>query len=144
MKSFYLKKQNDVEVKERCQVKISNRCAALENLNDDDDDDDDDEVDMDIDRAQESVRGNMKALSTERLGYYELKQHKPLFVEECSKLLEQRKQAKLQWLQNPSETNGDNLKNVRRENGRTFRNKKRKRVKEKINELEADSKIKKV
>jgi len=29
----------------------------------------------------------------------------------------------LQWLQNPSETNGDNLKNVRRETERTFRKK---------------------
>jgi hypothetical protein len=36
----------------------------------------------------------------------------------------QRKEAKLQWLQDPSEINGDNLNNVRREAGRYFRNKK--------------------
>jgi hypothetical protein len=42
-----------------------------------------------------------------------LKKHKPWFDEECYKLLDQRKQAKLQWLQDPSEINGDNLNNVR-------------------------------
>jgi hypothetical protein len=45
--------------------------------------------------------------------------------ERCSKLLDQRKQAKLQWFQDPSEINGDNLNNIRRENSRHFRNKKR-------------------
>jgi hypothetical protein len=48
----------------------------------------------------------------ESLGYYEPKQHRPWFDERCSELLNQRKQAKLQWLQDPSEINGDNLKNV--------------------------------
>jgi hypothetical protein len=43
------------------------------------------------------------------LGYYELKEHKPLFNEGCTKLLDQRKQAKLQWLQDPSKMYGDNL-----------------------------------
>jgi hypothetical protein len=42
----------------------------------------------------------------------------------CSKLLEQRKQAKLQGLQDPSETNGDNVNNVRREANNYFKNKK--------------------
>jgi hypothetical protein len=46
------------------------------------------------------------------LGYFELKNHKPWFDEGCSKLLDQRKQAKLQWLQDHSEINGDNLNNV--------------------------------
>jgi hypothetical protein len=32
------------------------------------------------------------------------------------------KQAKLQWLQDPSEINGDNLSNIRRETSRHFRN----------------------
>jgi hypothetical protein len=43
-----------------------------------------------------------------------LKKHKPWFDEGCSKLLDQRKQAKLQWLQDPNEINGDNLNNGRR------------------------------
>jgi hypothetical protein len=50
--------------------------------------------------------------------------------EECSKLLDQRKEAKLQWLQDPSEINGDNLNNVRREAGRYFRTKKREYLKD--------------
>jgi hypothetical protein len=39
-----------------------------------------------------------------------VKKHKAWFDEGCSKLLEQRKQAKFQLLQDPSEMNGDNLK----------------------------------
>jgi hypothetical protein len=38
----------------------------------------------------------------------------------CSKLLDQRKQAKLQWLQEPSEINWDNLSNLRHEASRHF------------------------
>jgi hypothetical protein len=53
----------------------------------------------------------------------ELKKNKPWFDEGCSKLLDQKKQAKLQWLQDPSEINGYNLKNVRREASRHFRKK---------------------
>jgi hypothetical protein len=52
----------------------------------------------------------MKASATENIGHYETKQHKTSFDEECSKLLDKGKQAKLQWLQNPTQTNGDNLK----------------------------------
>jgi hypothetical protein len=36
----------------------------------------------------------------------------------------QRKQAKLQWYQDPSEINGDNLKNIKHETSRHFRKKK--------------------
>jgi hypothetical protein len=70
--------------------------------------------------------------------------HKPWFDEECSKLLHQKKQAKLQWLQDPSETNGDNLNNVRREASRYFRNKKREHLKDKINELATNTKHKNI
>ena len=56
--------------------------------------------------------------------------------------LNQRKQAKLQWVQNPSQRNVDNLKNVRRETTRHFRNKKKAYLKAKIEELETNSKIK--
>jgi hypothetical protein len=41
----------------------------------------------------------------------------------------------LQWLQDPSEINGNNLNNRRREASRHFRNKKREYLKDKINEL---------
>jgi hypothetical protein len=59
------------------------------------------------------IRMNIKMSVKESLGYYELKQLKPWFDKGCSKLLEQRKQDKLQWLQDPSEINGGNLINVR-------------------------------
>jgi hypothetical protein len=45
-------------------------------------------------------------------------------------------------LQNPSQINEDTLQNVRRESGRTFRNKKREYLKGKINELENNNKKK--
>jgi hypothetical protein len=35
----------------------------------------------------------------------------------------ERKLAKLQWLQDPNEINGDNLNNIRRETNRHFRKK---------------------
>jgi hypothetical protein len=41
----------------------------------------------------------------------------------------------LLWLQDPSEINGDNLNNVRREASRHFGNKKREYLKDKINVL---------
>ena len=46
------------------------------------------------------------------------------FDEECLGFLDQRKQAKMQWIQNPSQSNVDNLNNVRCEVSRHFRNKK--------------------
>jgi hypothetical protein len=55
-----------------------------------------------------------------------------------------KKQAKLQWLQDPSEINGDNLNNVRHEASRHFRNKKRGYLKDKINELATNSKNKNI
>ena len=50
-------------------------------------------------------------------------QHKPWFNEKCSQFLGQRKQAKLQWLQDPNQSNADNLSNARREANGDFRNK---------------------
>jgi hypothetical protein len=52
MERFNHKMLYDMEVKERYEVKISNRSVALGNLNDDDDDDDD----VDISKAWESIR----------------------------------------------------------------------------------------
>jgi hypothetical protein len=58
-----------------------------------------------------------------------LKEHKLWFDKGFPKLLNQMKQAKLQWLQDPSEINGDNLNNIRREASSDFRNKKREYLK---------------
>jgi hypothetical protein len=65
--------------------------------------------------------------------------HKPWFDKGCSKLSDQRKQVKLQWLQDPSEISGDNLNNVRREASRYFRNKMREYLDDNINELTMNS-----
>jgi hypothetical protein len=90
MLRFGLKKLNNAEVKEQYQVKISNRLVALANLDDN----------VDINRASENFRDNINISAKDSLGHYELKQR--------LKLLDKRKEAKLQWLQNPSQINRDN------------------------------------
>jgi predicted nucleotide-binding protein (sugar kinase/HSP70/actin superfamily) len=50
----------------------------------------------------------------------------------------------LQWLQDPSEVNGDNLNNIRCESSRQFKNKTREYLKDKINELAINSKNKNI
>jgi hypothetical protein len=57
-------------------------------------------------------------------------------------LVDVRKQAKLQSLQDPSEVNEDNLSNVRQEASRPFRNKKREYLKDKINKRVSNGKNK--
>jgi hypothetical protein len=76
----------------------------------------------DLDTDVITIRENINILAKGSLGYFELKKNKPWFDEGCSKLLDQRKQAKLQWLHNPSKINWDSLKNTRREDSRHFRN----------------------
>jgi hypothetical protein len=130
MDRFNLKNLNDVESKQQFRVEVSNRFAALEDL----------DTEVGINSAWETIRENIKISAIESLGYFELKKHKSWFDEGCSKLLNQRKQAKLQLLQDPSEIYGDNLNNVRREASRRFRNKKREYLKDKIIELATNSK----
>jgi hypothetical protein len=103
-----------VQVKKQYQVKITHRFAALENFNDN----------VDMNTAWENIRENINISAKESLGHYKLQQHNPLFDDDCSKLRDRRKQAKLQWLQNPSHMNGDNINNIRCEASRTFRAKK--------------------
>jgi hypothetical protein len=130
MDRFNLKKLNEVEDKEKYSGEVSNRFAALE----------DSDAVVEINIIWETIRENIKISAKESLGYYELKQHKQWFDEGCSELLDQRKQAKLHWSQNPGEINGNNLNNVRRETIRHFRNKKREYLKGKINEFATNSK----
>jgi hypothetical protein len=68
---------------------------------------------VEINSAWETIRENIRISAKESPCDFELKKYKPWFYKGCSELLDQRKQAKLQWLQNPSEINGDNLKNER-------------------------------
>jgi prefoldin subunit 5 len=90
----------------------------LENLDDD----------VDINRAWEIIRENIKILAKENRK-----------DEGCSKLLDQRKQAKLQLLQDPRQIDGDNLNNIIHEANRRFVNKKRESLEDKINELAKNS-----
>jgi hypothetical protein len=91
---------------------VSNSFAALEDL----------DAEVEINSAWEMIRENIKVSARESLGYSELKKHKPWSDDESSILVDQRKQAKLQWLQDPSELNGDNLETVRREASRYLGN----------------------
>jgi hypothetical protein len=75
--------------------------AALEDL----------DTEVEINSALEMIRQNIIISAKESLHYKH--KHKPWFDKECSKLLHQGRQAKLQWLQDPSEINGDNLNNIR-------------------------------
>jgi hypothetical protein len=134
MDRFNLKKLNKVEDKQQYYVEISNRLAALENL----------DTEVDINTAWETIRENIKTLAKESLGHYELKKHTPWFDEGCSKLLYQRKQANLQWLQDTSKINGDNLNNIRREATWHFRNKKRECLKDEIDDLATTTKKKNI
>jgi len=125
---FNLRKLNEMEVKEKYQIEITNRFEALENL----------DVDEDVNRAWENIKENIKTSAKWSLGLHELKNHKPCFDKECLGFLVQRKQAKMQWIQDPSRSNVDNLNNVTRDASRHFRNKKREYLKAKIEELETN------
>ena len=116
------------------QIDITNRFAALETLNEDED----------VNRTWENIKKNIKTSAKESLGVHEWKQHKPWFDEECLGFLDQSKQAKMQWVQNPSQINVDNLKSVRREVSRHFRNKKKAYLRAKIKDFETYSKIKSI
>jgi hypothetical protein len=116
------------------QIGITNRFVAFENLN----------ADKDVNRAWENIKEDIKTPAKETLSLHELKQNKPWFDKECVVFLDQRKQAQMQWIQDPSRSNVDNMNNVRRYAKRHFRNKKKAYLKAKIEELETNSKIKNV
>jgi hypothetical protein len=98
----------------------------------------------DINRAWDAIRENIKISSKACIGHCEANRHKPWFDKGCSKLVDRRKLVKLQWLQDPSVLNEDNLSNLRREASRHFRNKKREYLKDKFNELESNCKNKNI
>jgi hypothetical protein len=59
-------------------------------------------------------------------------------------LLDQRKQAKIQWLQDSNQSNVHNLNNVKHEATTHCRDKKKEYLKAKIDELETNSKTKNI
>jgi len=74
----------------------------------------------DINRVWDNFEENIKTSAKESLGLHKLKRRKPWFDEECLCFLDQRKQAKMQWVQDPSQSNVDNLNNIRHEASRHF------------------------
>ena len=81
---FNLSKPNELEVRKHYQVEITNRFAALENLNEDED----------VNRIWGNIKHNIQISAKDSLGIHEWKQHKPWFDEECLVFLDQRKRAK--------------------------------------------------
>jgi hypothetical protein len=131
---FNLRKLNQLEVREQYQIEIRNWFAALENVKNDED----------IDRTWENRKENIQTSAKESLGLHELKQHKPWFDEECSGFLDQSKWAKMQWIEDPSQSRIDNLNNVRLEVSRHFKEKKKAYLRARIEELEPNSKNKNI
>jgi hypothetical protein len=66
---FNLAKLNELEVRKQYQIEITNRSAALENLDND----------RDINRAWENIKVSIQTSVRESLGLHESKQHKPWF-----------------------------------------------------------------
>jgi len=84
MERFNLRKLSELKVSTQCQIKISNRFAALENFNDRED----------IKRVWENIKQNIKTTAKGSLGLYIFKQHKSWFDEESSRFLEQKSKLK--------------------------------------------------
>ena len=84
----------------------------MENVNDEEN----------VNRTWDHIKENIQTSAKESLGLHELNHNKP-WLDECLGFLDQRKRAKLQWIQDPSQSNVDNLNNVRREVSRHFRSK---------------------
>jgi 50S ribosomal subunit-associated GTPase HflX len=75
---FNPKTLNEVEGKEKYCVEVSNKYAALKDL----------DTEVEINSTCKTIRENVKISAKESLSYFELKRHKPLFDRGCSKLLD--------------------------------------------------------
>jgi len=64
----------------------------------------------DINRAWENIKENMKTSAKESLGLLEFRQHKPWFDKECVGCSDKRKQANMQWVQDPSQSKSKQCK----------------------------------
>jgi len=68
---FNLRKLNEPEVREQYQINITNRSAALENMNDD------------VNRTWKNIKENIQISAKESLGLHEFRQYKHWFDDEC-------------------------------------------------------------
>jgi len=78
---FNRRQLNELEVRKQNQIKISKRLPALENLS----------YSEDINRAWVNIEENVKTSTKESPGRCKLRQHKPWFDEECSRILYNKK-----------------------------------------------------
>ena len=90
---------------------------------------------VDVNDTWENIRDNIKVAVGESMGYYQVKKKKPWFGDDCSKVVERRKKAKLKFLQYPTQLNRDNYNIERRETRQ-----KRDYLKGKLSEIETNSK----
>ena len=70
---FNLRKLNEPEVREQYQIEITNRFAALENVNDYEN----------VNRIWENIKENIQTSAEKSLGVHELKQNQAWFDEVC-------------------------------------------------------------
>jgi hypothetical protein len=77
---------NGLEVRKLYKIELTNRFAVLGNWSD----------------GKYINKKNFKTSPQDSLGMYELKQPESWFYEECLSFLDQRKQAKMNWVQFPS------------------------------------------
>ena len=76
---------------------------------------------MDINGVGKDIKKSVITTVKESLFLYEKKEHNPKFDEECLKLLDQKKQTKMQWLKDPNQRNLGNLNSVSREVRKHFK-----------------------
>jgi hypothetical protein len=96
MERFNLKKLNEAESKEQCCVEVSNRFAALEDL---------DAKVYNNNNDRGTIINNISISAKKSLGYHKMKKHKPWFGQGRSELMDQRKRSRFQSLLDLCETN---------------------------------------
>jgi hypothetical protein len=134
LERFDIKKLDVRGVKEKYQLEILNRVLSLESLDEN----------SDINNAWESIRENIKTTDKDNIEYQKLKHNKTWFDDKCSKLIDKRKQVKLQWLQNPSQINGNNLQNLNVKPVEHLGTRKGEYLRGRINEIETNNKNKNI
>jgi hypothetical protein len=95
-------------------------------------------------RAWEKIKENLQTSAKESQGLHEWKQHKSWPDKECAQLLHQRKNAKMQCLQDPNQSNVNNLNNIKCEGSNHFTNKMKTYLQATTDDLETNSKTKNI
>jgi len=109
-------------------VEVTNKFAALKEINESDDNA--------VDKQWENVRDAIVKSAEVTVGFCKRHKNKPWFDEECVKIVKVRNEARIAWLtQNMAETRNKFL-NIRQAAHNLFKNKKRQYLKRKIEEIE--------